>query len=89
VHTFGVDGTFQHSTDGLYFDEWMPVPWSSRWVVLTDRLTIIDLSTGSIERTVSIPNYRWTGWSVGQTPVVVEDVAYLTHDNRVIAFDLR
>lgn len=88
LHVFSLEGEFLYSTPNTWYDRWTPVPWGQFWVYLTDELTIVDRATGIHVRTIAIPNYSWSGWSIGQTPVIVGDSAYYVQNNRLIAIDL-
>jgi len=88
LFAFSLGGDYLYSTGQTNFDEWTPVPWRGNWVTLTDRLNIIDRTTGALQKSIPIPEYQWSGWSVWQTPVIASDIAYFTQGNRLIAIDL-
>lgn len=88
LHTYLLDGSFLHSSPSTDHDLFTPAPWRDQWVVFTDRIRIIDRANGNVTRTIAVPDYRWPPLNLGQTPVIVDDVAYITNADRVLAFDL-
>lgn len=88
LHTFLLDGSFLHSSPSMEPGLWTPAPWRDQWVIYTDRIRIIDRATGNVTRTIAVPDYQWPSFNLGQTPVIIDDVAYITNADRVLAFDL-
>lgn len=70
------------------YDEHTPTLYGNYWVTFTDRVSMINRQTGVVEFAVPIPSYVWSGWSSGQAPVIVNDVAWITNGDRLIGVDL-
>lgn len=88
LQTYLLDGSLVHSSLSLNYDLWTPVPWRDQWVVYTDRIQIVDRATGSLTDTIAIPDHQPPFFNLGQTPVIIGDVAYIINADRVLAFDL-
>jgi hypothetical protein len=88
LHTYLFDGSFLHSSLSMGYDMWTPTPWRDQWVVYTDRFRITDRASGELTRKFLVPGYQAPFVNLGQTPVIIGDVAYLLNADRVLAFDL-
>lgn len=67
-------------------DRMTPVPWRNNWVTLTTRIDIIDRDSG-VTRYFPVAANQYSCLS-NQTPVILGDVAYFTHDLNLVAMNL-
>ena len=88
LQSYLFDGSFLHESTSMGNDMWTPTPWRDQWVVYTDRFRIVDRATGGLTQTILVPGYQSPFVNLGQTPVIIGDVAFITNADRVMAFDL-
>lgn len=94
--TYGGLYAFDASTgQGKYFtqlpqyDAWTPVPYGAdKLLNLTNRLDVVDRASGAALYSVDVPSFYWSGYSVGQVPVVLGDMAYYTNGGYLNGADL-
>ncbi len=83
------DGTQNWFCELPFYDGLTPVPAGDEaLLVFTNRLSVLNRDNGLPAYEIIDPGYAPNGRSVGQTPVVIGDMAYVTYDGFLVAYDL-
>lgn len=88
MYRFLTDGTEVAFVGLPQYERWAPSPWNDRWVAFARTISVVNRTTHAVEFSVAIPDYDWTGYSMNQAPVVVNDIAFVTNGGRLIGIDL-
>lgn len=72
------------------YESWAPTTWSDPTSVIgyTNQIMIINTADGSNRATINDPAYNWSGYTVGQAPIIVGDHAYVTNGGTIVDYDL-
>jgi hypothetical protein len=81
-------GKMQWYTALPQYDSWSPTWANGKLLAYTNRLDIVEPTTGQSLGTIEDPDYYWSGYSPNQAPVVIGHHAYTTNGGRLIAFNL-
>jgi outer membrane protein assembly factor BamB len=70
------------------YDNWTPAVNDKYVVAFTDHLTVMDRTTGSVQKQIFNPGQSWNGWSADGSPVLSGDHAYVVTSNQLVNFNL-
>ncbi len=71
------------------YEAWTPTVFGTdKLVSYTSRISVHDRATGTVLYAIDDPAYSWNGYTVGQTPAILGDFAYVTNGGSLVAYDL-